>query len=128
MKRIQAIILTCTLALGLVAIPLVLAPAVSADSAAESVQDGVKEIGGTSNQTDFNTGVKTIVNMLLFLLGLVSVVMIIYGGFRYTTSQGDSGNTKAAKDIILYAVIGLVVAILAFAIVNFVISSFSARS
>jgi hypothetical protein len=50
--------------------------------------------------------------------------MIIYGGIRYTTSAGDSSHVKAAKDTILYAVVGLVVAILAYAIVNFVVGAF----
>jgi hypothetical protein len=49
--------------------------------------------------------------------------MIIVGGIRYTTSNGDSGRIKAAKDTITYAVVGLVVAILAYAIVNFVIKN-----
>lgn len=70
--------------------------------------------------------VQTIVNVLLFIIGAVSVVMIILGGIRYTISQGDSTAVANAKNTILYAVIGLVVAILAFAIVNFVIAQFVA--
>jgi hypothetical protein len=64
----------------------------------------------------------TIANIALFLIGAISVIMIIYGGIRYTTSGGDAKNVTAAKSTILYAVVGLVVAILAFAIVNFVIT------
>ena len=55
------------------------------------------------------------------IIGAVSVVMLIIGGIRYTTSQGDSSAVTSAKNTILYAVIGLVVAILAYAIVNFVV-------
>lgn len=64
---------------------------------------------------------KTVINTLLYVLGMVAVIMIVVGGIRYTTSNGDSGSIKGAKDTILYSVVGLVVAILAFAIVNFVI-------
>ena len=68
---------------------------------------------------------QTITNVLLFVIGAVSVVMLIIGGIRYTISQGDSTAVTSAKNTILYAIIGLVVAILAFAAVNFVITSFA---
>lgn len=67
--------------------------------------------------------VKNVINMLLFIVGIVAVISIIIGGIMYTTSNGDQGNVKKAKDTIMYAVIGLVVAILAFAIVTFVVAS-----
>jgi hypothetical protein len=69
--------------------------------------------------------VKNVINLMLVALGFVAVIMIIIGGIRYTTSNGDSNQTKAAKDTIMYAVIGLVVAIMAFAIVNFVLDFFT---
>jgi hypothetical protein len=50
--------------------------------------------------------------------------MIVLGGIRYTTSNGEASQVKGAKDTILYAVIGLIVAIMAFAIVNFVVDQF----
>jgi hypothetical protein cdiviTM7_00647 len=62
--------------------------------------------------------------VLLFLLGAVCVIMIIVGGFRYVTSNGDQSAVKAAKDTILYAVVGLIVAIAAYAIASFVVSYF----
>jgi len=65
-----------------------------------------------------------VVNILLFILGAIAVVMIVIGGIRYATSNGESSNIKAAKDTILYAVIGLIVAIMAYAIVNFVVGAF----
>ena len=49
--------------------------------------------------------------------------MVILGGIQYSTSQGDAGKVKKAKDTIMYGIIGLVVAILAFAIVNFVLQN-----
>lgn len=68
---------------------------------------------------------KTIINTLLFLLGIIAVIMIIVGGVRYTTSAGDASRVKAAKDTVMYSVVGLVVALLAFAIVNFVLGRFN---
>ena len=65
-----------------------------------------------------------VINAILGVLGMIAVIMIIIGGIRYTTSNGDSGSVKSAKDTILYSVIGLVVAILSFAIVNFVLGKF----
>jgi cytochrome bd-type quinol oxidase subunit 2 len=59
-------------------------------------------------------------NALIFIVGAVSVIMVIVGGLRYVISNGDSKQTSAAKDTILYAVVGVVVAVAAFAIVKFV--------
>lgn len=68
---------------------------------------------------------KTITNVLLFLIGAISVIMIIWGGIQYVTSSGDSTRVQNAKNTILYSVVGLIVAILAFAVTNFVITSFT---
>ena len=75
-----------------------------------------------------NSLFKTVTNVLLFLIGAVSVIMLIIGGIRYTLSNGDSGQVTSAKNTILYAVIGIIVALLAYAIVNFVVSSFTVQS
>jgi len=65
----------------------------------------------------------TIVNVLLFLIGAISVIMLIYGGIRYTTSGGNSASVTAAKNTIMYAIIGLIIAFLAFAVVNWVLGA-----
>lgn len=72
-----------------------------------------------------NNFIQDIISTLLFAVAVIAVIMIIVGGIRYVTSDGDSGRIKSAKDTILYAVIGLVVALLSYAIVNFVIFRFS---
>jgi hypothetical protein len=64
---------------------------------------------------------KKLVNLMLYVLGAVSVVVIIFAGIFYTTSLGDSAAITKAKNTLLYAVVGLVVAMLAYAIVNFVL-------
>lgn len=65
--------------------------------------------------------VSQIINILSLAVGVVAVVMIIIGGFKYVTSGGDSGNVTGAKNTILYAVVGLVVVALAQVIVQFVV-------
>ncbi|NCS82989.1 hypothetical protein GW746_01050, partial [Candidatus Saccharibacteria bacterium] len=65
-----------------------------------------------------------IVNTLLYILGAVSVLMIIIAGIRFATSGSDASSVQSAKNTILYAVVGLVVAFLAYAIVNWVFNLF----
>ena len=80
---------------------------------------------GAVKQDDAPDIIKNVITTILLILGMVAVIMIIIGGIRYTTSNGDAGSIKGAKDTILYSVIGLVVAILAYAIVNFVVGAFA---
>lgn len=73
-------------------------------------------------ELDGDSGIfKTVVNILLFVIGLISVIMLIWGGIRYTTSGGNANSVTAAKNTIMYAIIGLVIAIFAYAIVNWVV-------
>lgn len=70
---------------------------------------------------DTASSVQNILNTLFIIVGAVSVIFIIIGGFRYVVSAGDPENTAKAKNTILYAVIGLAVSILATGIVSFVL-------
>ncbi len=96
--------------------------------------DGAQSAQGKDQQGDaaslFGEGgqggiFRTITNVLLFLIGAISVIMLIIGGIRYVVSGGDSTAVQNAKNTILYAIVGVVVAILAYAVVNFVIGSFT---
>lgn len=64
-----------------------------------------------------------IIQTVTLLTGAISIIMIMVGGFRYIVSGGDASATKAAKDTILYAVIGLAIAIFAQTIITFVLSN-----
>ena len=75
------------------------------------------------NGSDMNEMIRTVINAIVFIVGMIAVVMIILGGVNYATSQGDPGKVKKGKDTILYGIIGLVISILAFAIVNFVLGA-----
>ena len=65
----------------------------------------------------------TVVNILLFIVGVLSVVMLIIGGLRYVVSGGNQTAVTGAKNTILYAIVGLVVALIAYAVINFVLVS-----
>lgn len=119
MKIMKTVLLTTALLAGVVA----LAPADAAMAQTpQQVQDGVNSIGG-GNSPSLEVSVKTLLNTFFYIIGAVAVVMIIYGGFKYITSSGDSSAVTSAKNTILYAVVGLVVALSAYAIANFVIGA-----
>lgn len=76
---------------------------------------------GASDKLFGKGGVFTaIADTLIYLVGAIAVIMLIIGGFRYVLSAGNSSAVESAKNTILYAVIGIVVAALAFAAVKFV--------
>lgn len=77
------------------------------------------------NKNDLMPTASRLINVVVGVIGFVAVIMIILGAVQFLTSTGDASKVKKAKDTILYGVIGLVVAILAFSIVNFVLSSVS---
>ena len=67
------------------------------------------------------SALKNALNTAFIILGMISVLMIVIGGFKFTASNGDSSLVSSAKNTILFAVIGLIVAGLAYAVVNTVI-------
>lgn len=107
---------------------VLMSQSVLANGFSSEINAGLQQINGGSNQVSASDIVKKIINGLLFLIGIIAVIMILYGGIRYTISAGDSAKIAAAKNTILYAVVGLIVAIMAYAIVNFVVSSLNGES
>ena len=81
------------------------------------------KLNNTANTNDLMGQANTIINVVIGVIGFVAVAFIIFGGIQYTTSAGDPGKVKKAKDTILYGIIGLVVSMLAYAIVNFVLAN-----
>ena len=84
-------------------------------------------ITNENNQNNLMDVLNTIINVIIGVVGFLAVAMIIYGGIQYTTSAGAADKVKSAKDTIMYGIIGLIVALLAFAIVNFVLNSVFGR-
>jgi large-conductance mechanosensitive channel len=100
-----------------------------ADSTTDAKNNACDAIGGTATNgscsvdgPSLDNVITTIINVLSIIIGLVAVVMIMVGGFKYITSGGDSGSVSSAKNTIVYAVIGLVIVALAQFIVQFVIN------
>jgi len=79
---------------------------------------------GSDSAQGFGTLVSRIVNLFSVLVGSVSVIMIIIGGFRYIISGGDSAGVTSAKNTILYAIVGLVIVLFSQVIIRFVVSNF----
>lgn len=94
------------------------------DGGTANTLDGCTQYGSIEGKdTNLMDILGIIINVILGVVGFVAVFMIILGGISFVTSQGDAAKVTRARNTILYGVIGLVVAILAFAIVNFVLSS-----
>lgn len=131
MQRLRRYLLTSLTALGLLATPLaVSAPALAlsapAPQVASSVSDACKGIGlaggGCKNSSQLNKVIKSIVNLLTIIVGVVAIIMIIISGMKFVTSGGDSQKTASAKTTLIYAIVGLIVVALAQVIVRFVLS------
>lgn len=69
--------------------------------------------------------IEVVTNTLIFVVGVAAVIMLIIGAIRYVTSAGDDSAAKSAKNTILYAIVGLILALAAFAIVTFVLEQFA---
>ena len=128
-KSLQSLLIVPVLALGVSLVAPVFEPVNTyAQGAQGGLAGGASSARGEDQQENlFGEGglFQTITNVLLFVIGAISVIMLIIGGIRYVLSGGDSSAVTSAKNTILYAVIGIVVAILAYAMVNFVITSFT---
>ncbi len=131
MKRLKLIVALVFATLLLGSVPLVnAAPADDACSSLKLVDPtakcGSSEAAQKEAEGQVSNLVKVIINTLSMIVGAVSVVMIIIGGFRYVISGGDSNGVSGAKNTILYAVVGLVIVLFAQVIVRFVYSSATA--
>ena len=102
-----------------------------ATASASSLQDGVNAARGDGQPGELfgGTGIITsLTNTLLFIVGILAVIMLIIGGLRYVVSGGNSTAVTAAKNTILYAIVGLVVSFLAFAAINFILGNLGAAT
>ena len=122
-RKAKVLAAVMCLAMAFTAVSPVSLP-VYADSRDEA-QNGAKLVdgGGGSNQ-NLPDIITTIINVMLFIAAALAVIMIIYGGIRYITAHGDEKQVKVAKDTIVYSVTGLIIAILAYALVTFIFDRF----
>ena len=131
-KKIKNVTLSLILALGLASVSV--PAAVQAQSAiADNICTGVLNASGEEatdsssceedGENSFSTIITRVINIFSILIGSISVIMIIIGGFRYIISGGDQNNVTAAKNTIMYAIIGLVVVLFSQVIVRFVLTN-----
>lgn len=102
--------------------PFLLTPAAGAQVDLYGACKGTNEDSGfcKNKDQDVKPLFSKVVDGLMTILGVISIIVLVYGGFRYVTSGGDSNKLSGAKNTILYAIVGIVIALLAYAIVNFV--------
>lgn len=126
---IKNVIVSLALAAGMLFVPAFGSDALAVFPNVDGgVPAGVEAARGESQPGELfgDQGIfRRITNILLFLIGVLSVIMLIIGGLRYVLSGGNQQAVGAAKNTILYAIVGLIVAILSYAIINFVITSFT---
>ncbi len=99
---------------------LIFANPVSAQFA-DDAKDGISDLDQGTSSTDIPTLLQTIVNTLLFLVGATSAIMLVVAGLRFVFSAGDQQQAASARNTILYSIIGIIVAVLAWGIVNYVL-------
>ena len=127
MKKLKLVFMTLAVSFGLVTTlaPVGVGNALFEDSknqacAGANLGDGTCDPTASNNKVS-NT-LAAVINILSIVLGVIAVIMIIIGGIKFTTSQGDGNSTSSARNTIIYAVVGLVVAALAQVLVKFVLS------
>ena len=125
---LSALIVVCSV-FGFSAISVASLPTnVSAQAANSFVKKGITTATTTDMQNKSIAGegglISILINFLLWTVGILSVVMIIFSGFRYITSAGDAAKTKSAQTALTYSIVGLIVAVLAWVIVKMILRQF----
>ncbi|MEW6609877.1 MAG: Mbov_0395 family pilin-like conjugal transfer protein [bacterium] len=119
-KHLLATLLSLTLIMVLISPSLVL---VGAKSECTGITDDLERLrceAGYKEDTDLVTTIGIVINVILGLLGVVAVVIIIIGGFKWMTAGGNDEKISEAKKLIGQGVIGLIIVLAAYAIARFV--------
>ena len=112
------------IALGSIGTPVLAADECDTSSGLSGGMDCAKNDDMPEDLTGDNGIVTTVINTMLFIVGILSVIMIIYAGIRYVTAHSDKGQVEGAKNTLIYAIVGLIVSIVAYALVNWVVGLF----
>lgn len=121
------LLITVIMGVTLLFVGLVFEPALANHTPEHTACEAIDSLNSGANCATAGDGSSVkgiatdVINILSWLIGVLSVIMVIIGGFRYITSGGDAGKTVAARNTIIYALVGLVIAIFAQAIVAFVL-------
>lgn len=135
MKKTNSRMIKKILALAMIAATIVtsaLAP-MSCQANGDPMKDACSKVGNSAacdalqengDQVDkVNSIISNVTTKLLFFVGVACVIMIIYSGVQYITSAGDTSKTKKATQTMIYAIVGLVIAVMAYAIIWFVLNN-----
>lgn len=127
MTLLRRLALSALMALSLATGSLAFLPTVAFAQGTDPVSGGLAAVGGTVNlsATDPRVIASRIINVTLGLLGLVTVVIILYAGFQWMTSGGEAEKVETAKKRLRNAVIGLIIILSAYALTAFVINALS---
>lgn len=77
----------------------------------------------TDGDKSLMSNISMLINVFASVMGFLAVGMIVYGGFMLLTAQGDPAKIKRGKDVVTYSIIGVILVMLAYAIVNFIMNS-----
>ena len=128
-KMILSVLIVACSVFGFSAISVASLPTnVSAQAANSVVKKGITTATTADMENKSIAGegglISILINFLLWTVGVLSVVMIIFSGFRYITSAGDAAKTKSAQTALTYSIVGLIVAVLAWVIVKMILRQF----
>lgn len=124
MKRIKTVLIGLALLLGLgggMLVPVAAHADTAKSEVCRTLQAGADCTDNKSGSVSVGSIITTTINVLSLIIGVIAVIMIIVGGIRYVVSAGDSNAVSGAKNTIIYALVGLAVAALAQALVQFVL-------
>lgn len=93
----------------------------STNDAKGQVLEGIGQTGNNCDDRPVTNAVRTAVQVLSIVAGIVGVIMVIYSGLKYIASGGDSAKVSSAKNSLVYALVGLFIAALAQLLVQFVL-------
>ena len=99
---------------------------ITPESTTETISPDIANANSTivvPDGPDLFVVIQNILNATFGIIGVVAVIMVIIGGYYYMTSQGEPNRVQRGKNTILYGIIGLIICLSAFAIVNFILNS-----
>ena len=98
------------------------------DAFGDPLEQVGEESGYDTSQDSINPIISTVIQAILSLLGVIFLVLIIYGGFLWMTARGNEEQVGKAKKILSAAIIGLIIVVAAYAISWFVLSQLTERT
>jgi hypothetical protein len=125
----KQIILSLALALALAFMPTAMlsgqaaAACGSSSASKDRALEGIGATGSNCNDSGVTNVISAVVQILSLVVGIAAIIMVIVAGFKYITSGGESGKVANAKNTLIYALVGLVIAALAQFLVHFVFTA-----